>query len=93
MEMSQNTQMLVEKWSPILDHEDIGKIQDPVKRRHTAIVLENQERAMKEERMALNEAGPGNQTGALPRRRRRYRQVRSSANQPSSSFTSKPNRL
>lgn len=66
MEMSQNTQMLVEKWSPILDHEDIGKIQDPVKRRHTAIVLENQERAMKEERMALNEAGPGNQTGAYP---------------------------
>lgn len=66
MEQQNRTQMLVEKWSPILDHEDIGNIQDPVRRNHTAIILENQERAMREERQSLMEAGPGNQTGGYP---------------------------
>lgn len=66
MEQVQNAQVLAEKWAPILDHADIGSIADPIKRKHTAIVLENQERAMREERGALNEAGPGNQTGGYP---------------------------
>lgn len=66
MSNSPNVQMLVEKWAPILDHADLGTIADPLKRKHTAIVLENQERAMREDRSTLNEAGPGNQTGGYP---------------------------
>lgn len=56
-------QTLVEKWAPILDHEDMPKITDSYKRMTTAIVLENQERAMQEQRAALNEAAPGNVAG------------------------------
>ena len=49
-----NAEQLMEKWSPILDHE--GGIQDAHKRAVTAQLLENQEVALREERAFLGEA-------------------------------------
>jgi hypothetical protein len=43
------------KWAPVLDHPDLGAITDPYKRSVTAVVLENQERALREEAGILNE--------------------------------------
>jgi hypothetical protein len=37
------------KWAPVLDHPELPKISDPYKRAVTALVLENQERAVLEE--------------------------------------------
>jgi len=57
---------LIEKWSPVLDNEDAGKIQDSHRKAVTAAILENQERAFQEEAAQqggmLNEAAPGNAT-------------------------------
>lgn len=59
---------LEKKWSPILDHPDLKKITDPYRRAVTAVILENQERAMSEERRILGEstnaAGTGGFTGS-----------------------------
>ena len=38
-----NVQHLVEKWSPVLDHPDLGTIKDSYKRSVVAQLLENQE--------------------------------------------------
>jgi len=46
--MQSNTQVLQEKWKPVLDHEALPKIQDPYRRAVTAILLENQETAIRE---------------------------------------------
>jgi len=43
------------KWAPVLDHPDLGPITDPYRRSVTAVVLENQERALREESGILNE--------------------------------------
>ena len=51
--MSENLQ---EKWAPVLEHKDLPKIEDNYKRAVTSVILENQERAMNEERGAMNEA-------------------------------------
>jgi hypothetical protein len=40
------------KWAPVLDHPELPKIADPYRRAVTALVLENQERALREEAMA-----------------------------------------
>ena len=56
-----NAEHLQEKWAPILDHE--GGIQDSHRRMVTAVLLENQERALREEREFLSEA-PTNSTGS-----------------------------
>ena len=56
------SEQLQTKWSPVLDHPDLPKIEDPYRRAVTAVVLENQERAMAEESRILNEALP-NVTG------------------------------
>ena len=58
------TEQLEQKWSPVLDHEGAGKIGNAYKRAVTAIVLENQERAMAEEARMLNESAPTNATGS-----------------------------
>lgn len=42
--------LLVEKWAPVLDHEALPGIGDAHKRRVTAVLLENQVKAMSEER-------------------------------------------
>lgn len=55
---------LVEKWAPVLNVEGVETIQDRHRRNITAAVLENQERAINEERAQengfLNEAAPAN---------------------------------
>lgn len=45
---------LVEKWSPVLNEESAGAITDRHRRNVTAAILENQEKAMREERSQLN---------------------------------------
>jgi len=51
-----NAEHLQEKWAPILNHEGLGGIQDAHRRMVTAVLLENQERALREEREFLSEA-------------------------------------
>jgi len=40
---------LVEKWSPVLDHKELEEINDIHKKRVTAVLLENQKNAMREQ--------------------------------------------
>ena len=56
-----NSEYLQEKWAPILDYDGLDKIQDPHRRSVTAILLENQEKELREERSFLSEA-PTNST-------------------------------
>ena len=58
-----NAEQLQEKWAPILDHEGSDKIQDSHRRMVTAVLLENQETALREEREFLSES-PTNNTGS-----------------------------
>ena len=58
------TENLQEKWSPVLAHPDLPKIDDAYKRAVTTVILENQEKAIKEDRNFLSEAAPTNSTGA-----------------------------
>ena len=52
---------LQNKWSPVLDHQDLGPIKDSYRRTVTAVVLENQEKALREEKQAVfSEAAPAN---------------------------------
>jgi len=53
---------LVEKWNPVLNEESAGNINDKHKRAVTAVMLENTEKALNEERM-ITEAAPTNSTG------------------------------
>ena len=64
--MEQNVQTLVKKWSPILEHAELPKIQDRQRMQDTAVLLENQERANREERQALLEDAHSNAAGAMP---------------------------
>ena len=59
-----NAEHLQEKWAPILNHEGLGGINDAHKRMVTAVLLENQEKMIREEREFLSEAAPTNSTGA-----------------------------
>ena len=52
------------KWQPVLEHPELPKIGDSYRRAVTATILENQERAMKEDAAFLNEAAPTNATGS-----------------------------
>ena len=45
---------LVEKWSPVLNEETAGKISDSHRKSVTAVVLENTEKALREERSQMN---------------------------------------
>ena len=40
---------LQKKWGPVLDHEDLPKIKDHYRRAVTAVLLENQEKSMREQ--------------------------------------------
>ena len=57
--MEINQQVLQEKWAPVLDSQEAGKIGDAHKRRVTAVVLENSEKAFAEENQ-LTEAAAAN---------------------------------
>ena len=50
-----NSQNLQEKWAPVLEHADLPKIDNPYKRAVTSVILENQEKAAKEDRAFLGE--------------------------------------
>ena len=56
------TEHLQEKWQPVLQHPDLPEIKDPYKRAVTTVILENQERAMAEDRGFLAEAAPATNT-------------------------------
>jgi hypothetical protein len=57
------TEHLQEKWQPVLEHPDLNKIEDSYKRAVTTLILENQEKAMREDSSFLSEAAPTNSTG------------------------------
>ena len=56
------TEHLQEKWQPVLQHPDLPEIKDPYKRAVTTVILENQEKAMSEDRSFLSEAAPATNT-------------------------------
>jgi len=58
-----NSENLQEKWQPVLQHPDLPEIKDSYKKAVTSIILENQEKAMKEDAAFLSEAAPTNSTG------------------------------
>jgi hypothetical protein len=58
-----NSEQLQEKWSPLLDYKGLDQIQDSHRRAVTAVLLENTERSLREEREFLSEAGPTNSAG------------------------------
>ena len=62
MDFNQTTpyDTLLEKWSPVVDHPDMPKIDDIHRRRCTAVLLENQKRAMNEQAGILNEVSTNN---------------------------------
>jgi hypothetical protein len=57
------TEQLEQKWAPVLDHAGANPIKDSYRRAVTALVLENQEKAMAEEGRMLNESAPVNSVG------------------------------
>jgi len=57
------TEHLQEKWSPVLKHPDLPEIKDSYKRAVTTIILENQEKALKEDKNFLNETVSTNFAG------------------------------
>ena len=63
---------LVEKWKPLLEYEGLDKIEDNHKRSVTAVLLENQEKflressAFQESGSLLSEAAPTNSAGSNP---------------------------
>ena len=59
-----NAQALTEKWSPVLSHEGSTPIKDNYRKAVTAVLLENQEKFIREERGMLNEVAI-NSAGAI----------------------------
>ena len=57
------TENLQDKWQPVLEHPDLPKIEDAYKRAVTTVILENQEKAVREDRSFMSEAAPANATG------------------------------
>ena len=58
------SEQLVKKWQPVLEHPELPKVTDSYKRAVTAVILENQERAQREDRAFMSEAAPMNSTDA-----------------------------
>ena len=58
-----NQEHLQEKWAPLLDYEGLDPIKDSHRRMVTAVLLENQENSIREEKEFLNEAAPTNRVG------------------------------
>ena len=50
-----NSEHLQEKWGPILDYDGLDPIKDAHRRATTAILLENQEKELREEQSFLSE--------------------------------------
>ena len=49
------SETFVSKWKPVLEHADLAPIKDPYKKAVTAVILENQEKAMREEAAAYGQ--------------------------------------
>ena len=54
----------MKKWDPILEHPDLPKIDQSYRKQVTAVLLENQEKALQEEKQMLNEVAPANNSFA-----------------------------
>jgi len=54
------TEHLQEKWQPVLEHNDLPEINDSYRKAVTTVILENQEKSMKEDNAFLSEAAPTN---------------------------------
>ena len=54
------TEHLQEKWQPVLEHPDLPNIEDSYKLAVTTLILENQEKALKEDNNFLTEVAPVN---------------------------------
>ena len=46
------TEQAIRKWKPVLDHADMAPIADPHRRAVTATLLENQEKAIRQQLLA-----------------------------------------
>ena len=58
------TEHLQEKWQPVLEHNDLPEIKDSYRKAVTTVILENQEKALREDNAFLSEAAPTNATGS-----------------------------
>jgi hypothetical protein len=58
-----NAEALQEKWNPILEHNELDPIKDTYRKAVTSVLLENQEKFLKEERGLVTEAAPTNSLG------------------------------
>jgi len=58
------TEHLQEKWQPVLEHNDLPEINDSYRKAVTTVILENQEKALREDSAFLSEAAPTNSTGS-----------------------------
>jgi len=58
-------QQLIEKWAPILNHEGVSPIKDSYRKEVTAVLLENTERSLREEKSALFETAANSTGGAI----------------------------
>lgn len=61
--MDRTSDLLIEKWNPVLAAEGAGEIKEHYRKAVTAVILENQERALQEERQALMETPHVNAVG------------------------------
>ena len=59
-----NSENLQEKWQPVLQHPDLPEIADNYKRAVTSVILENQEKALKEDAAFLGETVHANNTAS-----------------------------
>ena len=53
------------KWSPVLDHPDLQEIADPYRKSVTAVILENQEKALQEEKGITEAVHANNMSSAI----------------------------
>ena len=58
------TEHLQEKWQPVLEHPELPKIEDSYRRAVTTVILENQEKALNEDRSFMAETAPTNFGGS-----------------------------
>ena len=61
-----NSEHLQEKWAPILEHSELNSISDKYRKAVTSILLENQEKFLREEAGILTEAAPTMSAGSSP---------------------------
>ena len=54
------SEQLQEKWGAVINHSDLPEIKDSYKRTVTAVLLENQEKALREDRQMMSEVAPAN---------------------------------